>query len=248
MISDFVLAQKGNHFVIYDAGYHQEEEEGLKRRIVSLGQNSRLSRWVGFYFLLLALIGLFSFAGPAVFPLAKVKLSEWLNREEVMVKKSGFAQLMWEEGNILAPESREFGLVIPKIGVNAKVVAGVNAADKTEYLDALSQGIAHAAGSSLPAENGLIYLFGHSTDYLWNVPELNALFYQLKDLEEGDLVSLIYQGERFDYKVTEKKIVEADDLSVLAPVDEERLVLQTCWPPGTTWKRLVVIARPEDSL
>lgn len=244
---DYVLIQEGRDLVVYDArasGNHDDSnrEGGLKRRILSLGNNAWLNRLVGAYFLALALIGTFSFIGPILLTEVKLRFEEGETP-----RRSKFAQLMWEDGSILSPESQEFGLVIPRIGVNTKVVTGVNAADKSEYLSALSQGVAHAAGSSLPSENGLIYLFGHSTDYLWNVPELNAVFYQLKDLESGDLISIIYQGERFDYKVSDNLIVEADDLSILSPVKEEKLVLQTCWPPGTTWKRLLIVAQPVEN-
>ena len=56
---------------------------------------------------------------------------------------------------------------------------------------------------------------------------------------------MIYQGTRFNYKVTESRIVDADDVSFIteAQSGEEQLILQTCWPPGTTWKRLLVFAK-----
>ena len=37
----------------------------------------------------------------------------------------------------------------------------------------------------------------------------------------------------------------ADDLSIVKDThDQDVLILQTCYPPGTTWQRLLVLAEP----
>jgi len=97
----------------------------------------------------------------------------------------------------------------------------------------------------LPDQSGTIYIFGHSTDYPWNVSHYSAYFYPLRYLEEGEEIIIIYQGKNFLYQVKEKKVAEAGELEYLLSSDKEnRLVLQTCWPPGTTWKRLIIVASP----
>ena len=156
----------------------------------------------------------------------------------------GFGELTAEEV-LVAPLSPEFGLVIPKVFVNVAVTEGVNPADKEEYQSGLrtAGGVAHAAGSVLPGEKGTVYIFGHSTDAGLNVERMNAVFYLLRKLEVGDEVIAYYKGAPFRYKVKEKKTVDPDDISDITDVgDESRLVLQTCWPPGTTWKRLLIVA------
>ena len=55
-----------------------------------------------------------------------------------------------------------------------------------------------------------------------------------------------YQGRDYRYRVKYKKVADPTDLTDIIDVTApRRLVLQTCWPPGTTWKRLLVVAEPE---
>ncbi len=146
---------------------------------------------------------------------------------------------------ILSPNDNEMELIIPKIAVRTKVLVNIDSSQEKEYNSILSNKAAHALGSSLPGQKGLIYLFGHSTNSVFNLDFFNPVFYSVKNLEKGDQIAILYQGKLYNYKITEKKIVEADDLSDLkAGSNEEKLILQTCWPPGTSWKRLLLIANP----
>lgn len=150
---------------------------------------------------------------------------------------------------VLSPVDTEFGIVIPKIAANTKVIPDVDASNYDEYIEALREGVAHALGTYFPGEQGNIYLFAHSTDNFWNVGRYNAVFYLLKELEVGDEVDLYYQGIRHRYSVTQREIVNPDDTHFLTdPKDSETLTLQTCWPPGTTLKRLIVVAKPVSQL
>lgn len=152
-----------------------------------------------------------------------------------------------ENVRILIPKDTQFSILIPKIGANAQVFPNVDVNSETEYLRVLSQGVAHAKGTVFPGMKGNIYLFAHSTDNFWNVGRYNALFYLLKDLAPGDEVIVFFENVRHDYVVTNSKIV--DDLEVgpimNAKTGQEQLVLQTCWPPGTSWKRLLIFAKPK---
>ncbi|OGG07944.1 hypothetical protein A3D05_00125 [Candidatus Gottesmanbacteria bacterium RIFCSPHIGHO2_02_FULL_40_24] len=187
-------------------------------------------------------------AEPASPPTAPEKLTPTPNIQEA--QSTFFGQISGgDKVEFISPVSTEFGLVIPKIGANAPVFPNINAADKKEYLPVLRQGVAHAMGSVFPGVTGNIYLFAHSTDNFWNVGRYNAIFYLLKELEKGDEVNLIFQGKRHIYRVVNKMIVSPTDVSYLTQqTNYEQLTLQTCWPPGTTFKRLIVIARPEKDL
>jgi len=137
----------------------------------------------------------------------------------------------------------EFGISIPKIFVQDTIVPNVNAGDKKDYGVALTKGIAHAAGTSLPGTEGLGYYFAHSAGLPGFQTRQNAQFYLLNKLEPGDAVDLFYQGDEFRYFVTEKKVVSPNELGFLNDAsDEEKIVLQTCWPPGTDMQRLLVFA------
>lgn len=147
---------------------------------------------------------------------------------------------------VLVPVDPEYSIVIPKIAANARILPNVNAADENEYLDALQQGVAHAEGTAFPGEKGHIFMFAHSTDYIWNVGNYNAVFYLLYKLEAGDEINIFYKGKRHVYIVTGKRIVDPTQVEYLTKkTSEESLTLQTCWPPGTTIKRLLVFAEPK---
>ena len=96
--------------------------------------------------------------------------------------------------------------------------------------------------------NGNIYLFAHSTDNFWDVGRYNAVFYLLKDLTKGDEVVIFYKNQRYNYIVQKTEIVNPSNVSYLVDSqkqDKQQLILQTCWPSGTTFQRLLVFASPK---
>ena len=147
--------------------------------------------------------------------------------------------------NILVPIDPNFSIIVEKIGANAVVVPNVDSANKAVYTEALKKGVAHALGTALPGQPGVTYLFAHSTDTLFNVPRYNAVFYLLWEMKPQDKIVIFFDGKRYDYLVTETKITEPGDVSYFTMQTQEQiLVLQTCYPPGTTWKRFLTIAKP----
>jgi sortase A len=142
---------------------------------------------------------------------------------------------------------KEFHIRIPIIGVDANVTPNVDINDSKAYDEVLKTGVAHAAGTGFPdndgGQNKTIFIFSHSTNGSWNITRYNALFYSLKDISVEDQIQIWFWGKEYWYKVTEKRIVAPNDTSFLeTQMDKEKLVLQTCWPPGTLSKRLLVVA------
>lgn len=163
------------------------------------------------------------------------------------VPSSQFRQLLDEENtHILIAKDTDFSILIAKIGASSKVMSNVDPGNYDEYIKVLQKGVAHAKGTVFPGMNGNVFLFAHSTDTLFNVGRYNAVFYLLKELEREDDVVIVFGGKRHNYTVFDKKIVEPDEVEYLRGGQGlgELLTLQTCWPPGTTWKRLLVFARP----
>lgn len=211
-------------------------------------------RGVGSGLVATAILGILVTFGPVIFHQLRFRLSP-----PSVSQTSGFGEILGQieaeeaerefvrrrAAELGAPDSY-FSIVVPKIDAKARILPNVNAADPNVYMEALSQGVAHAAGSVFPGMSGATYLFAHSTDAPLNVARYNAVFYLLHELEVGDEIFVFFLDRLFVYKVTETLIVEPADVSWLAEAreGEERLILQTCWPPGTTFKRLLVIMKP----
>jgi len=143
----------------------------------------------------------------------------------------------------IVPADTDFGIVIEKIGVSAPVIANVDTNSHAAYMEAMQHGVAHAKDTAKPDEVGNVYLFAHSTLNFWEFGPYATVFTTLHQLVPGDRVVLFYQGKRYDYRVNEKEIVPGFDLTPLNRESSRRVVtLQTCDPPGTTWRRLIIIA------
>ena len=149
---------------------------------------------------------------------------------------------MVNDGDITDPEA------IEKINANAKIIPNVDAGNEKQYVNALTEGVAEALGSTPPGQPGNLYLFSHSVDAPWNIIRFNAIFYLLRELEAGDRVIVFYQNKRYDYIVYDKAIVSPQDVSFLTnKYKEPVLTLQTCDPPGTLLNRLIVRAKLVNS-
>jgi len=133
---------------------------------------------------------------------------------------------------------------IPKIQAVSPIVVGVDPWNRAEYERALSKGIAQAEGTYLPGENKLIFLFAHSSGMPWEILGKNVPFLRLDEVQTGDELLLTNGGKEYIYIVSEKKVVEANETKYLQATGENELILQTCWPLGTDWKRLLVFAKP----
>jgi len=141
---------------------------------------------------------------------------------------------------------KEYGITIPKLYLDEPVVFNVDPNDKAAYTKALQEGIAHASSTSLPDSSGIGYYFAHSSS-----PEIqrqnNAIFYTIGKLEAGDEVFIWFESEKHRYVVTDKKETSPTDVSFLqGEYPQETIVLQTCWPVGTTQNRLLVFAERQE--
>jgi LPXTG-site transpeptidase (sortase) family protein len=145
----------------------------------------------------------------------------------------------------LTPPNTDFSIVIPAIGAVAPVIENVDAGNPKKYLSALRQGVAHAAGTTLPYDNGNMFLFAHSSDSFYSLNTYNAIFYLIGKLRPGDEVNIFYNDKLFKYEVYDKKVVSSDSSQYFGTLieGEKTLTLQTCYPPGTALKRLVVLAK-----
>ncbi|MDQ8094873.1 class D sortase [Bacillus amyloliquefaciens] len=122
-------------------------------------------------------------------------------------------------------------LSIPKIDAELPIVEGTAAED-------LSKGVGHYKGSSYPNENGQIVLSGHR----------DTVFRRTGELKHGDTLKLSLSYGEFEYKITDTKIVDENDTSVITlQHKEEELILTTCYPfsyIGDAPERYIIYAAP----
>jgi sortase A len=153
------------------------------------------------------------------------------------------------EENALVPPNTDFALIIPKIGASSSIIQDVSPYNSQEYQLALRDGVAHAEGTKLPGEGGNIFLFAHSSADLLTAERYNSIFYLMHHLENGDEIKVWYKNNEYRYTIAEKHLVAPTDTKYLtAQSNSETLTLMTCWPPGTTYKRLIIVAKPAQTL
>ena len=144
----------------------------------------------------------------------------------------------------IKPVDENFGIVIPKIAANAKVIANVDPFDEKEYQKALTKGVAHAKGTQLPDQAGNTFIFAHSSTDWYTANRYNSVFYLLNKLEKDDDIFIFYQKQKYHFQVIEKKIVDPSEINYLKGDSQNKiLTLMTCWPPGTNLKRLILLAK-----
>ncbi len=118
---------------------------------------------------------------------------------------------------------------IPSIGVSEYVVEGTGTDD-------LRKGPGHYPETPLPGGRGTTAIAGHRTTY-------GAPFRDIDDLRPGQRIALDTPTARYLYQVTENRIVDDQDLSVLDPVGYRQLILSACHPLYSAEQRVVVFAR-----
>jgi sortase A len=132
-----------------------------------------------------------------------------------------------------APAAAMDGLIgrieIPRLLFSVVVVDGIG---KTT----LRRGFGHIPGTALPGQPGNMGLTGHR----------DTFFRPLKDLRIKDEVQLETLQGSFKYEVESLRVVEPDNVGVLAPSDENVLTMVTCYPfyyVGPAPQRWIVRAR-----
>lgn len=143
--------------------------------------------------------------------------------------------------------NNNYTIAIPKILAYSKIIDNVNPYDTKEYLSILKDNVvAQTKGSSYPGEGkgNTTYIFAHSTNQGINMVRNNAVFYLLNELKPGDIIFITRKGKSYTYKVYKQLVVKSNQIEYLdyKEPDKEVLILQTCWPIGTDWKRMLVMA------
>lgn len=132
-------------------------------------------------------------------------------------------------------------IVIYKTNIEAPLVFA-SGTSQNELNTALNQGVVIYPGSGSPGEPGNVFLTGHSSTYPWNKTQYGQVFALLDKLENGDLITIYWNKNKYDYQVTKKYVTGADQVKIGSDSQGKTLTLMTCWPIGTALKRLLVEA------
>ncbi|MBN1618635.1 sortase [Candidatus Dojkabacteria bacterium] len=178
-----------------------------------------------------------SFA-PLLYPNAAKQIQEKYEKVIAEAKKSDTHLLAISPEELLKTENT---LVIPILGIEMPI------SDEDANI-ALHNGIWHDGRSSTPLLSGNTVLSGHRYYYSWLGGALNRAnysLYHLDNLEQGDLILLIWDHKIYRYFVTEISEIDTNDLELLQETENAQITLYTCTPlPVTNYtKRLVVIAK-----
>ena len=146
--------------------------------------------------------------------------------------------------NTAVKQTENASLSIPALGITVPIVWTTSVKNFDRDLQA---GVVHYPGTAMPGEIGTSYISGHSSNFTWAKGDYNKIFEKLGNLKQYDSFSITANDESgkkiiFHYVVTGSSVFKADDQAQFANQGKSIVALSTCWPIGTTSKRLVVFA------
>ena len=128
----------------------------------------------------------------------------------------------------------------PSIGLNFKIVNP----QSTDYItldNALVSGVVHYPGSG-SAEEGNMFLFGHSTGYKYVNNPAYKVFNNIHNLHTDDQIYIYTANKKYTYKVISVELVDSRQALVDFSNNTHMLTLSTCNSFGQKTDRYVVEA------
>jgi len=140
----------------------------------------------------------------------------------------------------------EATLVISNIGVSAPIIFGAGSDEKNIYKN-LENGVVHYSATPKPGMDGVSIVLGHSSAYPWYKGAYGSAFALLGKLKAGDKIFVKYgDSQAFVYSVKQSVVFspfqEDPRLAQIEKSERPTLVLISCWPVGTNYKRIIVEA------
>lgn len=130
-------------------------------------------------------------------------------------------------------EELDTKIIINSIDVEGLVYEGADA-------HTMNKGFWHFPTSSFPGQKGNMVVIGHRYAKL---PPNKDTFFNLDKVKVGDKIEVIQNNNQFTYIVTETRVVEKNDISVLQDYSDYRITLITCSPLWTSKQRLVIVGK-----
>ncbi len=130
-----------------------------------------------------------------------------------------------------------YKISIPKLKIADAVVSTVD--------NDLSQHLVQYGGTTVPPEKGTAVIYGHSTlPQLYKEGDYTTIFAHIHTMTTGDEIIVTVNNKQYTYKIYSVTITDPTDTSFFQQnFDGNYLILVSCTPPGTTWKRLLLHAK-----
>lgn len=216
----------------------------LKKRRGVLFRNPGIVGRITFYFGTGLLLVALAYGIYLYYPLGKAIVNYWAYQHQ----KSTVNEPPIAAPTITPNNSQEYSITIPKILAYSKIVENVSPFNSEEYLKVLENNVVAQAKDTSKIGEGvgkMTYLFAHSSQEGIDMVRKNSVFYLLGELNDSDVMFINNRGTIYTYQVYKQQVVNANQVEFLkyTEPDKEIIILQTCWPIGTDWKRLLVFAK-----
>lgn len=132
-------------------------------------------------------------------------------------------------------------LIIPKISVDSPILSGDERV--------LENSVWHRfPDRGNPKDGGNFILAAHRYVFAWIPQRVNeqSILYNITKLNIGDMIYVDWQGQRYQYSVTEKRQVSPQEVSIEEKSKVPILTLYSCTLNGERDGREVIIARPAN--
>ena len=136
-------------------------------------------------------------------------------------------------------------LEIPDLKISVPVIW---TQDQNNFETDLQAGVVHYPGTAMPGQIGTAYIAGHSSNYAWAKGSYNRIFSTLGSLPNGSSFQLTLtdksgQQVTYHYVTINKQQYSPTDQAQFANTGKSIVALSTCWPVGSTAKRMVVFGQ-----
>lgn len=127
---------------------------------------------------------------------------------------------------VLYPPDLGFSLLIPRLGLNKKIVKIENTGVSLE------DGLGFVEGSSYPDEGGVVFLVSHPPLPFLDKIRTNPEFFLARYLKVGDELVVVFGKRKFFYKVEKIETVSGFPS---APIGEDAVFLVAARPFSGSW-------------
>lgn len=139
-------------------------------------------------------------------------------------------------------------IIIPKMGKNIPLldIKNRNISWQNElediFMKELENGVIRYPWSARPGQDGLSFIFGHSSNFPWLKWDYNDVFATLDRVMIWDEVIVYYNQKKYTFRIKERAIIKPGDVWILKRNNNKpEIAVMTCWPIWTTLNRFIIV-------